>query len=244
MTSIQDPEDSEAYAKLLAERDKLKAELERQIRFVREATDELEKMRAALTKAGWTAGSLADFLNYHKKDAADTLTALRALQADMANGVDNAVNIHLSRMEGQIENLQRELREEKGQHKITQEKRKEFEGYADRMRAELDELKKGQEELELEAIVQKARAEGHSDRADKAEAELAAARAGTNAKELAETVDKLTKELATERVLADGLVAAMRKSVGVGCTDHLDAWDDASEVWYGPLARHAVARKS
>jgi flagellar motility protein MotE (MotC chaperone) len=50
MTSIQDPEDSEAYAKLLTERDKLKAELERQIRFVREATDErddaLEKLEA------------------------------------------------------------------------------------------------------------------------------------------------------------------------------------------------------
>lgn len=132
MTSIHD-----AHAQLLAERDKLKEELERQIRFVREATDERDEARAEI-------GALNDSL-----------------------GVLDTCQI-----KPLIDGLVAELSNEKGQHKITQEKRKEFEGYADRLRAELDELKKGQEELETEAIVQKARAEGHADRADKAEAEL------------------------------------------------------------------------
>jgi hypothetical protein len=42
-----------------------------------------------------------------------------------------------------------------------------------------------------------------------------------------------------EQQLRDALAAlirAMDQSVTVGCTDHLDCWDDAGEIWHRPLA--------
>lgn len=39
------------------------------------------------------------------------------------------------------------------------------------------------------------------------------------------------------RLLAINLAQAMRQSVEVGCTDHLDCWDEAHEIWYEPLER-------
>jgi hypothetical protein len=37
--------------------------------------------------------------------------------------------------------------------------------------------------------------------------------------------------------LIASLVAAMEASSEVGCTDHLDCWDEAEEVWHAPLRR-------
>ena len=39
------------------------------------------------------------------------------------------------------------------------------------------------------------------------------------------------------RLLAINLAQAMEKSVDVGCTDHLDCWGEAEEVWNEPLER-------
>ena len=39
------------------------------------------------------------------------------------------------------------------------------------------------------------------------------------------------------RLLAINLAQAMEKSQEIGCTDHLDCWYGAEEVWYEPLAR-------
>jgi hypothetical protein len=33
------------------------------------------------------------------------------------------------------------------------------------------------------------------------------------------------------------LSAAMRESMENGCTEHLDCWDEAEQLWYGPLKR-------
>jgi len=33
------------------------------------------------------------------------------------------------------------------------------------------------------------------------------------------------------------LVTAMEQSVEVGCTEHLDCWDEARQVWTEPLQR-------
>ncbi len=35
----------------------------------------------------------------------------------------------------------------------------------------------------------------------------------------------------------EALVVAMEQSVEVGCTDHLDCWEEAEELWWGPLVR-------
>lgn len=53
------------------------------------ARAELEKMRASLTKAGWVAGSLADFLGYHKAQA-DAARAEADKLAAMLRGIANA----------------------------------------------------------------------------------------------------------------------------------------------------------
>ena len=36
--------------------------------------------------------------------------------------------------------------------------------------------------------------------------------------------------------LVEQLVGAMKKSVKVGCTDHLDCCDDAGEFWYNAIS--------
>lgn len=45
----------------------------------------------------------------------------------------------------------------------------------------------------------------------------------------------------TEKIfLQDALLAlvyGMEESVEVGCTDHLDCWDESDELWYEPLER-------
>ena len=35
--------------------------------------------------------------------------------------------------------------------------------------------------------------------------------------------------------LVKALANAMEQSMTTGCTEHLDCWDDAEEIWYGPL---------
>ena len=42
-------------------------------------------------------------------------------------------------------------------------------------------------------------------------------------------------EVINLRHLVRRLRDAMRKSEDVGCTDHLDCWPEAGEVWYAPL---------
>ena len=39
------------------------------------------------------------------------------------------------------------------------------------------------------------------------------------------------------RLLAINLAQAMKASVEVGCTDHLDCWEEREEVWEEPLER-------
>lgn len=44
-------------------------------------------------------------------------------------------------------------------------------------------------------------------------------------------------DISAWRLLAINLGQAMKQSIEVGCTDDLDCWDEAEEVWHEPLER-------
>lgn len=52
----------------------------------------------------------------------------------------------------------------------------------------------------------------------------------------AEVILVLVAEARRVRAVNAGLVAAMERSVREGCTDHLDASEDAGAYWYDALA--------